>query len=120
MPGMESLRSSLLMPSFSSSRASAPKSESGATSNDSVVQRSTVAFVDLDGELADLGGEEGAVFFALGEHEPHHLGVIVDEARQVGRLEGGVSDASWLDHGGSPLCRFHNPRRRLIQSSPPR
>ncbi len=60
-----------------------------------------VALVDLDGELADLGGEEGAVFFLLGEHQPHHLGVIVDKARQVGCLEGGVSDASWLDHGGS-------------------
>ena len=45
MPGVESLRSSLLMPSFSSSRASAPKSESGATSNESVLQRSTSPFL---------------------------------------------------------------------------
>ena len=38
MPGMESLRSSLLTPSLPSSFASASKSESGATSNDSRAQ----------------------------------------------------------------------------------
>ena len=38
MPGMESLRSSLRTPSFASSRASSPKSELGATSNDNLMQ----------------------------------------------------------------------------------
>ena len=60
-----------------------------------------VALVDLDGELTDLGGEERPVLVLFSENEPHHLGVIVDQPRQVRRLEGGVSDASWLDHGGS-------------------
>ena len=38
MPGTESLRSSLRTPSLASSFASSPKSEFGATSNDSDVQ----------------------------------------------------------------------------------
>ena len=68
--------------------------------------------------MPDLGGEEGAIFFLFGEHEPHHLGVVVDDPRQVGGLEGGVADASGLDHG--VLALGHHPRRRMIQSSPPR
>ena len=32
-----------------------------------------IALVELDGELPDLGGEEGAVLFALGQHQAQHL-----------------------------------------------
>ncbi|MGB8633264.1 MAG: hypothetical protein WCD69_28475 [Xanthobacteraceae bacterium] len=58
------MRSSLFTPSLSSARASAPKSESGATSNESAVQRSAAPL--LIATAADFTGEEGAVLFALG------------------------------------------------------
>ena len=57
-----------------------------------------LALVELDRELADLGGEEDAVFLALGDREAEELGVIVGLPREVGGLESRVSDAFGLDH----------------------
>jgi hypothetical protein len=57
-----------------------------------------VALVELNGELPDLAGEEGAVLFAFGQHQAQHLRVIIDHLLQVGRLECGVSDAPGLYH----------------------
>ncbi len=66
-----------------------------------------VGFVELDGEQADLGGEEGAVLFALGDDEAQNLGVIVDHPVEIGRVVGRVSDAVWLDHDlALPAWRF--------------
>src|SRR4029077_2469242 len=60
------------------------------------------ALAQLDGEQADLRGEEGAVLLALGENEAHDVGVVVDQFLEVGRFEGGVADASGFDHGAVP------------------
>ena len=61
-----------------------------------------VALAQLNREQADLGGEEGAVLLALGQHQTHDVGVIVDHLQQVGGFEGGVADAAGLDHGTFP------------------
>ena len=92
------MRSSLLMPSFASSRATSPKSEFGATSKESFKQRSLFALVQLDRELADLGGEEDAVLLALGDRKAEEVGVVVGLPLKVGGLEGRVSDAFGFHH----------------------
>ena len=58
-----------------------------------------VGLVELDDELADLGGEEGAVLLALGEHEADDLGIVIDHTIEIGGFVDGVSDAARLDHG---------------------
>src|SRR5215468_9983046 len=55
--------------------------------------------LELHHQEPGLGGEECAVPLALGEHEPGHFGPVGDLPIEVLRLEGGVSDAAWLDHG---------------------
>src|SRR5262245_43065425 len=106
MPGTESLRSSLLMPSADSALASSPKTELGAASTGSgrASARRRVAWC-TGGVLAvhdqgpPFGGEKGPVVLALAEHRPRHFGPVGDLPIEVLRLEGDVSDASWLDHG---------------------
>ena len=58
-----------------------------------------VAFIELNGELPDLGGEKRVILLALNQHQADDFGVIVDHAWQIGCLESGVSDPSELDHG---------------------
>ena len=116
MPGTESLRNSLRMPSLASSCAKSPKSEFGATSNDSLMQCARSALLSWIDELADLGGEEGAVLLALGHDQSHEFVVVSDRLLQVGRLEGGVADASGLDHRSLRLVarRHFRPHGRQI------
>ena len=64
-----------------------------------------VGFVELDRQLPDLAGEEGAILLALGHDQAHELLVVGDGLFQVRRLEGGVSNSSRLDHGALLLCR---------------
>src|SRR6516164_5125163 len=59
----------------------------------------SIRLVELDHQLPDLGGEKGALLLAFGHDQPHELPVIRDGLFQVRRLEGGVADASRLDHG---------------------
>jgi hypothetical protein len=58
--------------------------------------------VQLDRELAELGGEESALALAPGQRKPHHFGEMGDGLVEIGRLEGCVSDPSHLDHGRLP------------------
>ena len=63
-----------------------------------------IGLVELDGELADLGGEEGAILLALGEDEADDLGIVVDHTIEIGGFVDGVSDAARLDHGIFSNC----------------
>ena len=103
-PGTESLRSSAATPCFCSSRRRSAKSAFGATSNDSLLQRDCAALVQLNGKLADLGRQEGALVLAAGERKPDHLGVMLDRLGEVRRLEGCVADPQHFDHGVIPIC----------------
>jgi hypothetical protein len=57
-----------------------------------------------DRQHADLAREPGAFAVACGQRQSDYVGEIVDRLVKIGRLEGGVADASGLDHG--VRCRF--------------
>jgi hypothetical protein len=77
-----------------------------------------LTLVKLDGEEPDLRSKEGAILLALGKHEPHHVGVIVDHLLQVGGLECGVTDAARFDHGSLPHgVRVLEARRESITTA---
>lgn len=45
-----------------------------------------------------MGGEEGAIVIPFGHHQSQSSRIVIDHPFEVGCLECGVSDASWLDH----------------------
>src|SRR6516165_8400497 len=58
-----------------------------------------VRLVQRNHELADLAGEECPVLFTLGHDQAHEPVVVCNRLVQIRRLESGMSDASWPDHG---------------------
>src|SRR6516162_7859174 len=68
--------------------------------------RVSIGLVDLDHEQAGLGRQEGAVLLALGQDQAGNVRPIGDLLLDVGRLEGGVTDASWLDHDWTPVAQL--------------
>ena len=100
MPGTESLRSSLLMPSCASVFASSAKSELGATSNDSLVQCARSDCSSCTASTPVLLARNARSFSRSASTRPGNLGPIVDLLVEIGGLERRVSNASWFDHGG--------------------
>ena len=102
MPGIESLRSSLFIPSPRERPAQFAEilarrhleRELGATLGARLPER--------DGQEADLAGEVGPVLLARRQHEAHGLRIVCDGLFEVRRLEGRVADASGSDHGVFP------------------
>ena len=76
-----------------------------------------VALLELDHEITELGGEEGAAVLPLRQHQSGDLGEIVDLPIEVGRLERGVADPLDVDHG---VLRARSPRHRDETAMPRR
>ena len=98
MPGMSSLRMSLLMPCVVSHLAISPKSESGRDLERELGAARPLAFHELQRKLADLAGQQRAILLARRDHEAGDLGVVLDLRFEIGRLEGRVRNPPDTDH----------------------
>ncbi len=58
-----------------------------------------VRLVQRNHQLPDLGREIGTILFPLGQHQPQEFFVVRNGLVEIRRLEGGVANASCLDHG---------------------
>ena len=91
MPGMSSLRMSLLIPCAVRHGDLAEVGVRRDLERQLGAARS-LALHELQHELPDPAGQQRAILLARGDHEPGHLGVVLDLRLEIGRFEGRVRD----------------------------